>query len=107
MENNVLPNLQPLQKQLGFSDDVADDALRIYVQIVKKKLTMGRSIDTLLSASIFAALRIHGIPRTAEEITKVAQVPKKKLIKSYRQILMEILPKLDMKVQDFDEFKKL
>lgn len=97
----ALPNLQRLQKRLGIPDTIAEDALRIYTQTVKKKLTMGRSIDTLLSASIFAALRIHGIPRTVEEITKVAQIPKKKVIKSYRLILMEILPQLNLKVQHF------
>lgn len=97
----ALPNLQRLQKRLGIPDAAADDALRIYIETVKKKLTMGRSIDTLLSASIFAALRVHGIPRTAEEITRIAQIPKKKVIKSYRLILMEILPKLGMKVQHF------
>ena len=97
----ALPNLQRLQKRLAIPDAVAEDALRIYTQTVKKKLTMGRSIDTLLSASIFAALRVHGIPRTAEEISKVAQIPKKKVIKSYRLILMEVLPKLNMKVQHF------
>ena len=97
----ALPNLQRLQKRLGIPDPVAEDALRIYTQTVKKKLTMGRSIDTLLSASIFAALRVHGIPRTAEEITKVAQIPKKKVIKAYRLILMEVLPKLNMRVQHF------
>ena len=97
----ALPNLQRLQKRLGISDTVAEDALRIYTQTVKKKLTMGRSIDTLLSASIFCALRVHGIPRTVEEITKVAQIPKKKVIKSYRLILMEILPKMNLKVQHF------
>ncbi|MBN1214367.1 MAG: transcription initiation factor IIB [Candidatus Lokiarchaeota archaeon] len=97
----ALPNLQRLQKRLSVPDTVAEDALRIYTQTVKKKLTMGRSIDTLLSASIFCALRVHGIPRTIEEITKVAQIPKKKVVKSYRLILMEVLPKLNLKVQYF------
>jgi len=62
---------------------------------------MGSSIDTLLAASIFCALRVHGIPRTVEEITKVAQIPKKKVTKSYRLILMEVLPHLNLKVQHF------
>ena len=97
----ALPNLQRLQKRLAIPDTVAEDALRIYTQTVKKKLTMGRSIDTLLSASIFCALRVHGIPRTVEEITRVAQIPKKKVIKSYRLILMEVLPNLNLKVQHF------
>ncbi len=97
----ALPNLQRLQKRLGISDTVAEDALRIYTQTVKEKLTMGRSIDTLLSASIFCALRVHGIPRTIEEITKVAQIAKKKVIRSYRLIYLQILPKLNLKVQHF------
>ncbi len=97
----ALPNLQRLQKRLGIPDSVAEDALRIYTQTVKKKLTMGRSIDTLLAASIFCALRVHGIPRTIEEITNIAQIPKKKVIKSYRLILYEILPKLNLKVTHF------
>jgi len=97
----ALPNLQRLQKRLSIPDTVAEDALRIYTQTVKKKLTMGRSIDTLLAASIFCALRVHGIPRTVEEITKIAQIPKKKVIKSYRLILMEVLPNLNLKVQHF------
>ena len=100
LETSVNSSLQRLQKRLGIPDAVAEDALRIYTYMAKKKLTMGRSIDTLLSASIFAALRVHGIPRTVEEISKVAQIPKKKVIKSYRLILMEVLPKLGMKVQE-------
>lgn len=98
----ALPNLQRLQKKLGIPETVAEDALRIYTQTVKKKLTMGRSIDTLLAASIFCALRVHGIPRTIEEITNAAQIPKKKVIKSYRLILYDILPKLNLKVKHFD-----
>lgn len=98
----ALPNLQRLQKVLGIPDPVAEDALRIYTYTVKEKLTMGRSIDTLLTASIFAALRVHGIPRTIDEIVKIAQLPKKKVVKSYRLVFMEVLPKLDLKVQHFN-----
>jgi len=97
----ALPNLTRLQKRLGIPEAVAVDALRIYTETVKKKLTMGRSIDTLLSASIFAAVRVHRIPTTAEEITKVAQISKKKVMKSYRLILMEVLPKLGLKTKPF------
>ena len=92
-----LPNLQRLQKRLSIPERVAEDVLRIYAQIVKRKLTMGWGINTLLSASIFCALRVHGIPRTIEEISKGAQVSKKKVIVSYRIILREILPTLNLK----------
>jgi len=92
---DALPKLQRLQKRLAIPDRVAKDALRIYNETVKRKLTMGWGINTLLSASIFRALRVHGIPRTVEEISKVAQVSKKKVKFSYRIMLIEILPNLN------------
>lgn len=97
----ALPNLQRLQERLNLPNAVAEDALRIYTNAVKKKLTMGRSIDTLLAASIFASLRIHGIPRTIEEIIEVAELPKKNVIKSYRLILIKILPEMNLRVIHF------
>ncbi|MHA1913069.1 MAG: hypothetical protein ACW986_13375 [Promethearchaeota archaeon] len=110
MEDNLdrnlwiaLPNLQRLQKQLGIPNNVTEDALRIYTQTVKEKLTMERSIDTLLSASIYAALWVHGIPKSVEEMTKVAQVSKENVLMSTSIIFTDILPKLGMKVQDFDD----
>lgn len=97
----ALPNLQRMQGKLGLPDTVAEDALRIYTNSVKEKLTMGRSIDTLLAASIFVALRIHNIPRTIEEILEVVELSKKNVIKAYRLILLKILPKLNLKITHF------
>ncbi|MHA1339002.1 MAG: transcription initiation factor IIB [Promethearchaeota archaeon] len=97
----ALPNLQRLQERLNLSDPVAEDALKIYTHAVKKKLTMGRSIDTLLAASIFAALKIHNIPITIEEITKESLLPKKNVLKSYRLIWQKVLPDLKLKITQF------
>jgi transcription initiation factor TFIIB len=90
----ALPNLHRLQKKLGISDPIAEDALRIYTQTVKKKLTMGRSIDGLLSASIYCAIRIHALPRTIEEVEEASQVERKKMLKNYRLICTKIIPNM-------------
>ncbi|TFF88613.1 MAG: hypothetical protein EU550_00965, partial [Promethearchaeota archaeon] len=90
----ALPNLHRLQKRLGISDTIAEDALRIYTQTVKKKLTMGRSIDGLLSASIYCAIRIHALPRTIEEVEEASQVTRKKMLKNYRLICTKIIPNM-------------
>ncbi|MBD3194443.1 MAG: hypothetical protein GF317_05260 [Candidatus Lokiarchaeota archaeon] len=95
----ALPNLNRLQKQLDLPDYVAEDSLRIYTQTVKEKLTMGRSIDILLSASIYCSIRVHAVPRTINEIVNASQVPKKKMLKSYRLICREILPKFNLKIK--------
>jgi transcription initiation factor TFIIB len=95
----ALPNLQRLQKQLKLPDYVADDSIRIYTQTVKEKLTMGRSIDMLLAASVYCAIRVHGVPRTIQELVEVSQVKRKKLLKSFRLICMEIMPKFNLQIK--------
>ncbi|MHA1619321.1 MAG: transcription initiation factor IIB [Promethearchaeota archaeon] len=94
----ALPNFQKLQEKLGLPKPVVKDSIRIYKNAVKEKLTMGRSIDILMAASIFASLKIHGIPRVVEEIVEVMDVNKKNLVKCYRLLLMRILPKMGIKV---------
>jgi len=95
----ALPNLQRLQKILELPNVVAEDALRIYTYAAKEKLTMGRSIDNLLVASILAALRVHKIPRSIDEIAECAQVPIKKIMRSYAIIFRDVLPRLQLKAQ--------
>ncbi len=94
----ALPNFQRVQEKIGLPDIVIDDAIRIYKAAVKEKLTMGRSIDILMAASIFASMKIHGIPRVVEEILRAIDVSKKKVVKAYRLLLMEILPQLKIQV---------
>ena len=70
---------------------------------------MGRSIDSLVAASIYAAIKIHGLPRTLNEISKVTQIPVKTIAKSYRllaQYIEESTPKeiTDLKVQYISRF---
>ncbi len=95
----ALPNLYRIEKALRLPNQVAEDALRIYTYAVREKMTMGRSIDVLLSASIYASVRVHGVARTINEIAKVSQISKKKINRSYKLIFMEVLPELDLKVQ--------
>lgn len=94
----ALPNFQRLQERLGLPGTVVKDAIRIYQNAVKAKLTMGRSIDILMAASIFVSLKIHGIPRVVEEIIKDVDVPKKNVVKCYRLLLMRILPQMKIRV---------
>jgi transcription initiation factor TFIIB len=95
----ALPSFQCLQGKLALPQMVVKDAIRIYQNAVRAKLTMGRSIDTLMAASVFVSLKIHGIPRVIEEITQAMDVPKKNVVKSYRLLLMKILPQMNIRVK--------
>ncbi|MHA1376844.1 MAG: transcription initiation factor IIB [Candidatus Helarchaeota archaeon] len=88
------PKLLNIASNLGLPQSVTEEALRLYSRAVKNKLTMGRSIDNLVGASIFIAIKLHGIPRTMEEIATATAISKKSLSKAYRLIMREFNIKL-------------
>ena len=88
------PKLLNIASNLGLPHSVTEEALRIYSRSVKNKLTMGRSIDNLVAASIFIAVKIHGIPRTLDEIAATMAISKKSVSKAYRLIMREFNIKL-------------
>jgi len=81
------PKLYGLASSLGFPQTVIEEALRIYSKAVKMKLTMGRSIQNLVAASILVSSKLHDIPRSMDEIAHAAQIPLKNLSKAYRLLL--------------------
>ncbi|MFX1450049.1 MAG: transcription initiation factor IIB family protein [Promethearchaeota archaeon] len=88
------PKLLNIASILGLPQTVTEEALRIYSRAVKNKLTMGRSIDNLVAASIFIAIKLHGIPRTLDEVASSIQISRKSLSKAYRLIMQEFNIKL-------------
>ncbi|WP_407393164.1 transcription initiation factor IIB [Methanobrevibacter sp.] len=73
---------------------VREDASVIYRQATKKQLIRGRSIESMVAASIYTACRRCDIPRTLEEISEMSQVPKKQIGKNYRFLARELNIKL-------------
>ncbi len=80
---------------------MAEDALRIYTRATREKLSMGRGIGTLHAASIAAAVRIHYLPRSIEEIIAVTDLNRRTFLRTFRVISLNILPKKNLKVQHF------
>ncbi|OLS15838.1 MAG: transcription initiation factor IIB [Promethearchaeota archaeon CR_4] len=101
----ALPSLDRFQEQLGLPDIVTEDALRIYTRAVREKLTLGRTNDAILGASILSAVRVHDIPRSMKEILDTTGLNRRKTIRAYHLISQRILPKLNMKVQHFNSVR--
>jgi len=97
----ALPSLDRFQEQLGLPDIVAKDALRIYTQAVREKLTLGRTNDAILGASILSAVRVHDVPRSLKEILDMTGLDRKRTIRAFHLITQRILPKFNLKVQHF------
>ncbi len=97
----ALPRLEGFQEKLGLPDIVAEDALRIYTQAVREKLTLGRTNDAFMGGAILAAVRVHDVPRSLREILESTDLNRKKTIRAFRLIMQQILPKLNLKIQHF------
>jgi len=95
----AIPLLENVRERLHVPKIVAKNALSIYQSVVKQKLTVGRSIESLLSASMFAALRINSIPLTMDEILEITKIPKKQCVKNVKLIQIKVLPNLNFKIK--------
>jgi transcription initiation factor TFIIB len=94
------PKLLNQASTLGLPRTVTEEALRLYKKAVREKLTMGRSIDSLVAAAIYAAIKIHGLPRTLNELSKITQIPVKTIAKSYRLLAQYIQESTPREVSD-------
>jgi transcription initiation factor TFIIB len=86
----ALNELDRFTSQLNLSKDIKESSAHIYRKIAYKNLIRGRSIEAMLIASIYAACRLTGIPKTLDDFLEFATVDKKKIARCYRLILNEL-----------------
>lgn len=91
------PKLNALALKLNVPNQISETAWKIYTEVARQKLTMGRSIDGFVTASLYAAIRIHEFPRLLEEIVEVAMIPLRSVHRSLGLIVREVFPVLKMK----------
>ncbi len=91
------PKLMSLCQKLQIPDFIQESAWKIYSQVARQKLTMGRSIESFVTASLYAAIRIHNFPRLLEEIVEVALIPIRSVHRSLGLIVRIILPQMGFK----------
>jgi len=88
-ERNLAQALQELDRivsSLNVPKDVKENAAIIYRKAVKNKMIRGRSIEGMVAASVYAACRMIGIPRTLDEISAITRIKKKEIGRSYRNM---------------------
>jgi transcription initiation factor TFIIB len=90
----ALSGLDRLASSLNLPRIVRETAAMIYRKSALKKLVRGRSIEGVTAASLYAACRQCNVPRTLDEISKIAQISKKDVGRTYRYISRELELKL-------------
>lgn len=91
------PKLRLLTSSLNIPSHIEETAWKIYIEVVKKQMTLGRTIKGFIAASLYAAIRIHEYPITFDEICDTLIVSKHKVIRSLGLIIKDILPDLGLK----------
>ena len=82
--------LHGMKTKLGISDNVVENAAYIYRKVVNAKLTRGRTMASLISASLYAACRENNIPRTLDNIAEAGNVERRILSRDLRTIIKKL-----------------
>jgi len=86
----ALSELNRMSSALGVPRSVQEVASVIYRRALKEDLIRGRSIEGVATATLYAACRKEGIPRSLEEVSEVSRVERKEIGRTYRYISQEL-----------------
>lgn len=87
---HAFTQLDKLKDKLTLSGAVVEKSAYLYRKALLKSLVRGRSIEGVLAASVYAACRDVGIPRTLDDISKAINIKRKDLTKNYRMLVNEL-----------------
>ncbi len=82
--------LHAMKTKLGVPNNVVENAAYIYRKTVSAKLTRGRTMASLVSASLYAACRENNIPRTLDDIAEAGNVERRILSRDLRTIIKKL-----------------
>jgi len=82
--------LHGMKTKLGISDNVVENAAYIYRKVISAKLTRGRTMSSLIAASLYAACRENNIPRTLDDIADAGNVERRILSRDLRTIIKKL-----------------
>ncbi len=88
-----------MQNNIEISDELFEDAFKIYAECVKEKLTQGRSIKKFIVASIHTIFRVRKKIVPIKTLLEPLDIDRKGFYKTFKLIDKIILPKLRLKRQ--------
>jgi len=98
----ALGEIDRMASALGLPDNVRETASVIYRRALDEDLLPGRSIEGVSTASLYAAARQAGTPRSLDELTGVSRVDKDEIARTYRYVAREL--SLEIKPADPEQY---
>jgi transcription initiation factor TFIIB len=86
----ALGEIDRMASALGLPKNVRETASVIYRRALGEDLLPGRSIEGVATASLYAAARQAGTPRSLDEIATVSRVERMELTRTYRYVVREL-----------------
>jgi len=86
----AMTELDRLSSKVSTPSTVKEKAALIYRKALDEGLVRGRSIAAIAAASLYAACRITGTPRSLREIAEASLVSKKDIARCYRLLLRKL-----------------
>ncbi|QSG04611.1 transcription initiation factor IIB [Halapricum desulfuricans] len=86
----ALGEIDRMASALGLPENVRETASVIYRRALQDDLLPGRSIEGVSTASLYAAARQAGTPRSLDEIDAVSRVDKDEIARTYRYVVREL-----------------
>jgi transcription initiation factor TFIIB len=88
--SQAMSTLDRISGSVNISPPVKEKAALIYRKALDKGLVRGRSISGVIAASLYAACRKSGLPRSLSEIAEASLINKKDVGRCYRLLLHEL-----------------
>jgi len=94
----VIPLLDVVADRLRLPSSLKEQAALIYRKALQRGVILGRSVNLVLAASVYAACRAGGLQRQLGEVASALHVSEKRLRRCYRVLLREL--DMDVPVSD-------
>ncbi|GAA0235227.1 transcription initiation factor IIB family protein [Haladaptatus pallidirubidus] len=86
----ALGEIDRMASALGLPKNVRETASVIYRRALDEDLLPGRSIEGVATASLYAAARQSGVPRSLDEVASVSRIEGMEFKRTYRYIVREL-----------------
>ena len=98
----ALAQLNSLRDRLAVPRSAGENAAHIYRKAVGKGISRGRTMPSLVAASLYAACRELNIPRTLDDVARAGNVEKRVLSRDLRTMIIQL--ELDLNQYDTASF---
>jgi transcription initiation factor TFIIB len=90
----ALPALEHLKVSLALPETIVEKSAYFYRKAARINLIKGRTVSSILAASVYLACRELETPRTLNEVSSASNVPRKKISRDYRLLVHTFDPKI-------------